>query len=505
MTTVTSVDARTGKIRMVVGEESTHRDVDATCARAAFAFPTLEAMGRDGRARLLRAMADGLEDERAAIVAVADDETALGEQRLDSELTRTCFQLRAFAGALEEGSYLEATIDHAAPTPMGPRPDVRRMLVPVGPVAVFGASNFPLAFSVPGGDTAAALAAGCPVVLKAHPSHPATSRLCFDTMTAAAAEAGAPEGTLGLLYGRQAGIDLVRHGAIRAVGFTGSYRGGRALFDVACSRPDPIPFYGELGSVNPLVITPAAAAERGSEIAAGYVDSFTLGSGQFCTKPGLAFIPAGKAGTQLITEMADRVRQLGPSRMLNAGIHDAFVADCERLSNESGVEVVATAAASADANVASAVLYATRARDFTERVLEECFGPAAVLLEYSDEAELMDALGRLKGNLTATVHTGDDETDLPARLAGVLIAKAGRLVWNGYPTGVAITHAMQHGGPHPATTNPLHTSVGTTSIRRFLRPVAWQNAPQAVLPPELRDVGPAIPRRIEALPTWTHR
>jgi NADP-dependent aldehyde dehydrogenase len=269
VTEVASIDARTGDVVMTVGEESTTEETGATCARAADAFPALEDMGRGGRAGLLLALADGLEAERPAVVAVADRETALGEQRLTGELTRTCFQLRLFAELLDEGSYVEATIDHAGPTPMGPRPDLRRMLVPLGPVAVFGASNFPLAFSVPGGDTAAALAAGCPVVAKAHPSHPATSQLCFDLMAAAAARAGAPDGTLGLVHGRSAGVDLVRHPAIRAVGFTGSYRGGRALFDVANSRPDPIPFYGELGSLNPLVVTPAAAAERAAEIAEG--------------------------------------------------------------------------------------------------------------------------------------------------------------------------------------------------------------------------------------------
>jgi NADP-dependent aldehyde dehydrogenase len=451
-------------------------------------------MGRYGRAGLLRATAGFLEAARPQIVAVADRETALGEQRLNGELTRTCFQLRLFAEVLHEGSYVEATIDHAGPTPMGPRPDLRRMLVPLGPVGVFGASNFPLAFSVPGGDTASALAAGCPVVVKAHPSHPATSRLCFELLADAVRETRAPEGTVGLVHGGAAGTDLVRHPAIRAVAFTGSYRGGRALFDLANARPDPIPFYAEMGSLNPLVVTPAAAGERAEQIAEGYVASFTLGAGQFCTKPGLAFVPAGEAGERLRGETARRVRGLGGTVLLNAGIREGFQEGVERLTGRPGVEVAATG----DGPL-SPVLFTVRARDFGGPLLEECFGPAGVLVEYAGEEELLAALSTLTGNLTATVHTGVEEIALPGRLAAVLREKAGRLVWNGFPTGVAVSHAMHHGGPHPATSNPLHTSVGTTSIRRFLRPVAWQEAPAAVLPPELRDADPGIPRRVDGV------
>jgi NADP-dependent aldehyde dehydrogenase len=488
------VDARSGEVVATVAQESTAEETAAACESAAAAFPGLEAMGRHGRAGLLRAMAGSLEAARARVVQVADRESALGEQRLNGELTRTCFQLRLFADVLHEGSYVEATIDHAGPTDMGLRPDVRRMLVPLGPVGVFGASNFPLAFSVPGGDTASALAAGCPVVVKAHPSHPATSQLCFDLLTDAVRETRAPEGTLGLVHGGQAGTDLVGHPAIRAVGFTGSYRGGRALFDLANARPDPIPFYAEMGSLNPLVVTPAAAAERAEQIAEGYVASFTLGAGQFCTKPGLVFVPAGEAGRRFRAEAARRVGELGGMVLLNAGIRDAFSAGVERLAGAGGVEVVA-----AGNGPLAPVLVAVRAPDLSGPLLEECFGPAAVLIEYAGEEELLVTLASLPGNLTATIHAGEDDAGLTARLATVLREKAGRLVWNGFPTGVAVSHAMHHGGPHPATSNPLHTSVGTTSIRRFLRPVAWQDAPVAVLPPELRDADPAIPRRVDGV------
>jgi NADP-dependent aldehyde dehydrogenase len=494
VTAVTSVDARTGEVLGIVAQESTGEEAGAACARAAEAFPELEGMGRDGRAGLLRAMAGALETARTRIVEVADRESALGEQRLNGELTRTCFQLNLFADVLHEGAYTEATIDHAGPTAMGPRPDLRRMLVPVGPVAVFGASNFPLAFSVPGGDTASALAAGCPVVVKAHPSHPATSQLCFELLAGAVRETRAPEGTLGLVHGAQAGTDLVAHPAIRAAAFTGSNRGGRALFDVANARPEPIPFYAEMGSLNPLVVTPSAAAERAEEIAEGYVGSVTLGAGQFCTKPGLVFVPAGEAGDRVRAAMAGRVRALGGTTLLNTGIREAFEDGVGRLRGQAGVEVVAEGD-----GTAAPVLFAVRAADFGGALTEECFGPAAVLVEYAGEEELLAVLTGLPGNLTATVHTSGEDAVLAGRLAGALREKAGRLVWNGFPTGVAVSHAQHHGGPYPATTNALHTSVGATSIRRFLRPVTWQDAPAGVLPLELRDGDPGIPRRVDGV------
>jgi NADP-dependent aldehyde dehydrogenase len=494
MTAVISIDARSGEAVEEVTKESTLTAVDEACRRAAEAAPALEALGRAGRARMLRAMADELEARRIAIVALADRESALGEQRLGGELTRTCFQLRLFAEVLEDGAYVEATIDHAGDTAMGPRPDLRRMLVPLGPVGVFGASNFPLAFSVPGGDTASALAAGCPVVVKAHPLHPGTSQLSFEALAAGASAAGAPDGTIAIVHGQDAGTALVQHSAIRAVGFTGSLRGGRALFDLASSRPDPIPFYGELGSLNPLVITEKALNERPDEIAAGLAGSFTLGTGQFCTKPGLAFVPAGDAARRFVTVLADRVGQMNAGWMLGTGIREAFLAGTERLRTTPGVQVLAQGA-TGDTTSAAPVAFSVGAGDLDGAALEECFGPTVVLVSYDGEADLLGALDRLEGALTATIHTGTDET--PARLAAVLRDKVGRLIFNAYPTGVAVSWAMQHGGPWPATTNALHTSVGTMAIRRFLRPVSWQDAPEALLPAELRDGHTAIPRRVD--------
>jgi NADP-dependent aldehyde dehydrogenase len=499
MADVVSIDPRTGETVEVVAQETTTEQVDALCAAALTAAPGLDRLGRAGRAALLRALADALEGRREDVVAVADRETALGGTRLNGELTRTCYQLRLFAEVLDEGSYLEATIDHAGDTPMGPRPDLRRILLPIGPVAVFGASNFPLAFSVPGGDTASALAAGCPVVVKAHGSHPATSQLVFDVLEAAAREAGAPEGTLGLVHGLQAGADLVAHPAIRAVGFTGSVNGGRALLQIIEQRPDPVPFFGELSSLNPVVVTPQAAAERGPAIGGELVGSFTLGGGQFCTKPGLAFVPAGAEGDALLDAMAEAVRGSSDPVLLNEGIAASYGRIAGGLAGAPGVEVVARGPEPEGPGFSVApLLLATTAADLPPEVTEECFGPVSVVARYDGEKELFAALEEMPSSLTATVLRGQGETELPLAVSEQLRPLAGRLVYDAYPTGVAVSWAQHHGGPWPST-NSQHTSVGTTAIRRFLRPVTWQGAPQEVLPAELTDDYQGIPRRIDGV------
>jgi NADP-dependent aldehyde dehydrogenase len=478
---VVSTDPRTGEAVEVVAQETTTEEVDRLCAAALAAAPALDALGRAGRAALLRALADALEARRDDVVAVADRETALGPTRLNGELTRTCYQLRLFAEVLDEGSYLEAAIDSPGQTPMGPRPDLRRMLVPIGPVAVFGASNFPLAFSVPGGDTASALAAGCPVVVKAHGSHPATSQLVFDVLDAAAREAGAPDGTLGIVHGLQAGADLVAHPAIRAVGFTGSVNGGRALLEIIERRPDPVPFFGELSSLNPVVVTPSAAAERGTTIGTELVGSFTLGGGQFCTKPGLAFVPAGPEGDAVVDAMAEAVRGTAA------------------LAGAPGVEEIARGGEPSGRGFEAVPrLLQTTAAALPEQVTEECFGPVSVVARYDGEKELFAALEAMPSSLTATVLRGAGETELPLAVSQELRTRAGRLVYDAYPTGVAVSWAQHHGGPWPST-NSQHTSVGTTAIRRFLRPVTWQGAPQEVLPAELTDDYRGIPRRVDGV------
>jgi NADP-dependent aldehyde dehydrogenase len=499
MVDVVSTDPRTGEAVEVVAQETTTEEVDRLCAAALAAAPALEGMGRERRAALLGALADALEARREDVVAVADRETALGPTRLGGELTRTCYQLRLFGEVLLEGSYLEATIDHAGDTPMGPRPDLRRMLLPIGPVAVFGASNFPLAFSVPGGDTASALAAGCPVVVKAHGSHPATSQLVFDVLVAAAREAGAPEGTLGLVHGVQAGADLVAHPAIRAVGFTGSVNGGKALLAIIEQRPDPVPFFGELSSLNPVVVTPRAAQERAQEVATGLVGSFTLGGGQFCTKPGLAFVPAGPDGDALVGAMAEAIQGTGAPVLLNEGIATAYDRISDGLAGVPGVEVVARGSGpDGEGFQAQPLLLQTSAAELPQEVTEECFGPVSVVARYEGEKELFAALDAMPSSLTATVLRGAGETELPLAVSQELRGRAGRLVYDAYPTGVAVSWAQHHGGPWPST-NSQHTSVGTTAIRRFLRPVTWQGAPAEVLPEELTDAYRGVPRRVDGV------
>ena len=465
------------------------------------AAATAEAFGEasaEDRARMLEGVAGALDGEMDGLVAIADEETALGPARLRGETARTTSQLRLFANVIREGSYLEAIIDHADAALTPPRPDIRRMLHPIGPVAVFSASNFPFAFSVAGGDTASALAAGCPVIVKAHSGHPRLSERVAEIVNAALVEAGAPQGTFACVQGRAVGRELVQDPHIRAVGFTGSLAGGRALFDLAVSRPDPIPFYGELGSLNMVLITAGAVAARGPEVAKGFVQSFTLGTGQFCTKPGLVLVPRG-AGLE-----AHVVAALGdqrPSKMLTGRIAEGFRHGLESLERSGRVQLLADARQPTEAGFCSPVVFTTDAADVLadpDTLLAECFGPASILVRYDNTRDLERMLEVLPGSLTATVHAEDSDADKLRSVFIRLRALSGRVIWNGWPTGVAVTWSMHHGGPWPATTNPLFTSVGATAIRRFLRPVAYQNVPEAMLPMALRERNPlGIPRRVD--------
>lgn len=481
-------------------------DVARLAQEASEAASWLEGQDHARRSALLRAIATALEEQREGIVSLADRETAIGPTRLNGELTRTVYQARFFADVLEEGSYLEASIDHAAQTPMGPGPDLRRMLVPIGPVAVFGASNFPLAFSVPGGDTISALAAGSPVIVKAHGSHPATSQLTFNIMRQAARNAGAPAGILGLVFGQEAGAALVADPHIKAVAFTGSQTGGRALLDIVSAREDPIPFYGELSGLNPVVITDGAARSRGQEIADGLVTSFTTAAGQLCTKPGLVFVPAGEAGDGLVAAAAALVSNAEASLALNEGISTAYAGGSDRLGGRDEVQVEADGTAGKDEGFTVVPRLLTMDADnLTPETTEERFGPLTVIARYADQEELDRALEALPASLTGTVHAEAAEEKYTRRLFDLLRRRAGRVVYNGFPTGVLVSWAQTHGGPWPST-NTLHTSVGATAIRRFLRPMTWQNAPQSVLPSTLRDGETDIPRRVDGrleLPAMT--
>lgn len=464
-----------------------------TKAAHAAAAPAAAASDAE-RASWLLAIAEALDANVTELVEIADSETRLGTARLTGEVARTTGQLRLFAKVITEGSYLEAIIDHANPNSTPPSPDLRRILRPVGPVAVFSASNFPFAFSVAGGDTASALAVGCPVIVKAHSGHLALSRRTAEIVAEALVTAGAPAGLFALVEGREAGTALVQDPLIKAVGFTGSIPGGRALFDLAVSRPEPIPFYGELGSLNPVVLTPAALEARSAELAAGLAGSFTLGAGQFCTKPGLVFVPAGSGfGAQVAAATVGKAA----APMLTDRIAAAYPAGLASLAAQPDVMVLAGATdQDAEANGAAPVLFSTSAASVIAHpgeLLEECFGPTTLLIEYGSDAELEQVLALVPGSLTATVHAEVGE-DIAA-LVDQLTTLAGRVLFGGWPTGVAVNWAQQHGGPYPATTS-LFTSVGATAVRRFQRPVAYQDAPQALLPIALRDGNPlGVPRR----------
>ncbi|MEU7149586.1 aldehyde dehydrogenase (NADP(+)) [Streptomyces sp. NPDC045456] len=526
---VWSVDPRTGKRREQVAVEATAAEVDAAVRAAHDARGALA--DRRVRAALLRRAADLLDGAEERIVEAADAETALGPGRLTGELGRTTYQLRAFADVVEEGAFLDVLIDHADPALTPPRPDLRRYKIPLGVVAVYAAGNFPLAFSVPGGDTASALAAGCPVVVKAHPDHPATSELSAALLRRAAAETGLPAGVIGLVHGFEAGIELVRHPLVAAAGFTGSVRGGRALYDAAAARPHPIPFHGELGSLNPVVVTEAAADERAEQIGTGLAGSMTLGTGQFCVKPGLVLAPHGPAGDRLERSLAEAVSTTEAGVLLDHRMRDAFIDGVRERAALPDVQAPVTPGAGGEHTVSAGFLTVPAARladdgGTHDLLLEECFGPVTVLARYADEAEIGAVLARLPGNLTATLQLGAAEcageegtaeggagagdgtgrgvsaggTGRGARLLAALTPLAGRLLVNGWPTGVAVAPAQHHGGPYPATTSTA-TSVGGTAVERWLRPVAYQDTPPALLPPELREDNPLnLPRRVDGRP-----
>ncbi|GAA2276865.1 aldehyde dehydrogenase [Streptomyces ruber] len=486
--------------------EATAQGVDeavraAHAARGALADRTV-------RAAFLRTAADRLEGAKDRLVELADAETALGATRLTGELARTCYQLRSFADIVDEGAYLDVVINHPDDTATPPIPDLRRYKVPLGVVAVYSASNFPFAFSVAGGDTASALGAGCPVVVKAHPDHPGLSEQVAAELRAAAAEHGIPEGVVGLVHGFEAGVELVKHPLVAAAGFTGSVRGGRALFDAAAARPVPIPFHGELGSLNPVVVTEAAAAERAEAIGAGLAGSMTLGVGQFCVKPGLVLAPAGEAGDKLVESLSSAVADVDAGVLLDHRMRDNFLAGVTERAELPGVEAPVAAGPGDDEHTVRPGFLTVPADRLAveggehELLLEECFGPLTVVARYADDGEAKALLGRLPGNLTATVHLSEAEAAGEGRGAEILAELtplAGRVLVNGWPTGVAVAPAQHHGGPYPATTS-TSTSVGGTAIERWLRPVAYQGAPEALLPPELRDDNPlGVPRRFNGV------
>lgn len=474
--------------------EATQEEVDHALRVASRVFPDYRRRSREERAAFLERVAEEIEKVGDDLLRRAVLETALPEARIVGETGRTTSQLRMFAALVREGSWVEARIDRGDParTPI-PKPDVRRMLVPVGPVIVFGASNFPLAFSAAGGDSASALAAGNTVVVKAHPAHPGTSEIVAAAVARAASAAGMPPGVFSLVHGagHEVGLGLVRHPFARAVGFTGSLRGGRALFDAAAQRPDPIPVFAEMGSINPVFVLPGALRERADAIAEGLFRSVTLGVGQFCTCPGLVVAIDAPPLDAFLSKLGHLLASYAPGTMLHRGILRAYEEGVERLAGTEGVSVLARSASSADRErtQAPAAAFVTAATTFLARpeLSEEVFGPSTLVVRCASSEELEDVARGLHGSLTAAVHGTPEDLGSYRWIVDILREKAGRLVANGYPTGVEVCHAMHHGGPYPAATDARSTSVGSAAILRFVRPVAYQDFPQDALPAELRD------------------
>lgn len=491
-----SVNPRTRQPAATLFHNATLTEVDAALRAAADAFTQTRLFPASTLADLLDTIVEEVESRAAALIETADRETALGTPRLTGELARTTGQLRAFSALLREGSYVEAVIDTALPDrqPL-PRPDLRRMLLPLGPVAVFSASNFPFAFATAGGDTAAAIAAGCPVIVKGHPGHPATSELFAAAINAAISACGFPPGFFSLLQGdsHEVGRWLVQHPLLQAVGFTGSLRGGRALHDVAAQRPRPIPVYAEMGSINPLIITAGALAERSPQLAQGLAGSATMGAGQFCTNPGLILLPAGAASQAFISSYTAAMQAIEPGILLNSAIERGLVQTVSRSAAAKDVQVLA--GAEPEQSEGFCFPHTVLQTDVTaflanEDLQEEHFGPVTLFVTCADDVELQRVIHSLAGQLTGSVHSGAAEQEALRPLLDALREKVGRLIWNGFPTGVEVAPAMQHGGPWPATSAAATTSVGQNAIKRFMRPLAWQDLPDALLPDALRDNNP---------------
>lgn len=488
------VKASTGEALEPAYHAAGMAELERAVSLAAQAFPVYREMERKRKAAFLREIAAQIEALGDQLIERVMAESALPEARVRGERGRTCFQLRFFADIVEEGSWVDARIDTAEPERKpAPKPDVRSMLRPIGPVAVFCASNFPLAFSVAGGDTASALAAGCPVVVKAHHSHPGTAELVGIAVQQAAAKCGMPEGIFSLLYGSGTvlGEALMAHPLMRGGGFTGSRKGGLALLDTARKRPEPIPFYAEMSSVNPVFILPHALEQHGAEIAAGLHGSVTLGVGQFCTNPGVVITPVGTAGDQLAAALAEKLGATAAAAMLNSTIYRSYHEGVTARAGNARVKCL-VAAAAAGANGPCGVtpaLFETDVESFlaTPELSEEIFGPESILVRARDLAEMLAIARSVEPNLTSTIHMAAGDEDAARQLVAALETRVGRIVFNGYPTGVEVCQAMVHGGPYPSTSDGHSTSVGGRAIDRWARAVCFQDTPKSLLPLELQD------------------
>jgi 2,5-dioxopentanoate dehydrogenase len=494
--TFTSVDPRTRQPGKVQFHNATASEIDRAVSAAAEAFQQTRHYPAGQLADFLDTAAAEIEKLRDELIETADYETALGSTRLTGELTRTTSQLKAFANLLREGSYVEAIIDTALPDrqPL-PRPDIRRMLIPIGPVAVFSASNFPFAFATAGGDTASAFAAGCPVIVKGHPGHPATTELFTAALNNAVNISGFPAGFFSMVQGDgvEVGQTLVKHPLLEAVGFTGSLRGGRAIYDTAAQRPRPIPIYAEMGSINPVVIMPGSVEARGDALVDALVASATLGAGQYCTNPGLVLMLDSPDTDKFIQRYSEAMTAREPQVMLNAAIESGLARTVEQTVRSGGVDLLAGGETVTGGGFcyAHTVMKADSAAFRSNPHLHhEHFGPVTLFVTCASPDDMRRTLEAIEGQLTGTIHGENDEIEDARPLLQALTERVGRLIWNGVPTGVEVSHAQQHGGPYPATTAPWSTSVGMTAIKRFMRPVAYQNIPPALLPDALKNENP---------------
>ncbi|WP_010626045.1 aldehyde dehydrogenase (NADP(+)) [Halomonas sp. KM-1] len=494
-TPIHAVDPATGERLAPAYAGGSQAEVARACALAEEAFGVYRETTLDARTAFLESVAGEIEAIGDELIERAMDETGLPRARLEGERGRTCGQLRLFASVVRAGEWLDLRLDPALPErePL-PRADLRQRHIPLGPVAVFGASNFPLAFSVAGGDTASALAAGCPVIVKAHSAHPGTSELVGRAVQRAVEKSGLPEGVFSLLFGsgREVGQALVADPRIQAVGFTGSRAGGTALMTTAQSRPQPIPVYAEMSSINPVFLLPEALKARGAQLAEGFVASLNMGAGQFCTNPGLVIGVKGPELAAFVEAASAAVKQSAGQTMLTPGIHSAYEQGVGRLASNGKVREAARGQVGETAHACQAGLYVTTAADFLNEpeLQEEVFGATSLVIECTDVSEMQRVAAHLEGQLTATLQMDDGDLDAAKQLLPILERKAGRILANGWPTGVEVCHSMVHGGPFPATSDARTTSVGSAAIHRFLRPVCYQALPQGLLPEPLRDGNP---------------
>ena len=475
--------------------EATTSEIDAAVVLASKAFEEFRFVSGQRKAAFLNAIADEIMALDEELVQTYCSETGLPEGRARGERGRTVFQLRSFADLVAEGSWVEASIDHGIPDrEPAPKPDLRKMNIPLGPVVVFGASNFPLAYSTAGGDTAAALAAGCPVIVKSHPMHAGTGELVASAIQKAAQKTGMPEGVFSNLNssGIEVGVQLVKHPQVKAVGFTGSIRGGRALLDLAAQRQEPIPVFAEMGSINPVVLLPNAIAQRGDELAKTYAGSITLGTGQFCTNPGLLLGIKSDELSNFTNQLGDEISKLQPSVMLHPNIHNAYETNKNNAIQQEAVQVVSSYENEVKTNHARQMVVTVEGETFLNnpKLHQEVFGPFSMVVQCKDAAQLKEIISCLEGQLTGTIIAGDSELEKYSEVVSALQNRVGRIIFNGVPTGVEVCPSMVHGGPYPASTDSRFTAVGINSIKRWVRPFSYQNWPNELLPDELKDENP---------------